>query len=178
MKKINALRDRPEFAGREIYGTYINDGSETFRNIVWTFGGDFFQNDPSGNPDFRRVALDTPAAQAAIELIVRLRLRDRTAFNATGVAKDGGQEFMNGNIGCYGSIGRWMVPTYKTLKNFHWDVLPVPYEKQKASMLYYTGWGMSSSCPHPDEAYQLIHFLCGREGQVEQSSYGFRCPRA
>ena len=100
MTKINL---KPSAIGgnspvREIYGTaYINNGSETFRNIVWTFGGDFFQNDPSGNPDFRRVALDTPAAQAAIELIVRLRLRDRTAFNATGVAKDGGQEFMNGN---------------------------------------------------------------------------------
>ena len=43
-------------------------------------------------------------------------------------------------------------------------------------MLYYTGWGMSSSCPHPDEAYQLIHFLCGREGQVEQSRAGLSLP--
>ena len=52
MKKINALRDRPEFKGREICGTFINPGSETFRNIVWTFGGDFFEPMPTAIPIF------------------------------------------------------------------------------------------------------------------------------
>ena len=176
MKKIRALREKPEYQGREIFGTFIQNGAETFRNIVWTFGGDYFYNDSNGNSDFRHVALDTPEAQQAIEMIVRMRLRDRTAFTASGVAKDGGQEFLNGNVGCFGSIGRWMVPTYKTIKNFRWACLPVPYAKSKASMLYYTGWAMGAKCKHPDEAYQLIRFLCGEEGQILQSRAGLSLP--
>jgi multiple sugar transport system permease protein len=177
MKKFNALRSKREYAGREIYGTFLFANSESFRNIVWTYGGDYFYIDPVTHiPDFRRVILDTPEAQSAVSMIARMRLTDHTSFNATGIAKDGGQEFMNGNIGCYGPVGRWMVPTYKTLTNFHWDVLPVPHEKTKASMLYYTGWAMSSACAHPDEAYQLIHFLCGKDGQIQQSRAGLSLP--
>jgi len=177
MKKFLALKEKPEFAGRDIYGAFLFANGESFRNIIWTFGGDYFYIDPVTQiPDFRRVTLNTPEAQAAIRMIAQMRLIDHTSFNATGIAKDGGQEFMNGNIGCYGPVGRWMVPTYKTLTSFRWDVLPLPYEKTKASMLYYTGWAMSSACKHPDEAYQLIHFLCGEEGQIMQSRAGLSLP--
>jgi multiple sugar transport system permease protein len=177
MKKFKALRDRPEYAGREIYGAFLFANSESFRNIIWTYGGDYFYIDPVAHlPDFRRVTLDTPVAQEALTMIRRMRIEDHTSFNATGIAKDGGQEFMNGNIGCFGPVGRWWVPTYKTLENFHWDVLPVPYKATKASMLYYTGWAMSSACKHPDEAYQLIHYLCGKQGQIDQSRAGLSLP--
>src|SRR5581483_11822360 len=117
-----------------------------------------------GPGGFRDVILDQPPAQQAMDMIVRMRLKDKTVFNPTGIAKDGGQEFINGHIGCIGPIGRWMVPTYKDITSFRWDCVPVPYKTRHASMMYLTAWSMSAATPHPDECYELMKFLCGQEG--------------
>src|SRR6185436_2533929 len=41
-RKIKALSNTPEFAGRNIYGGNFDIWADSFRNIVWTFGGDYF----------------------------------------------------------------------------------------------------------------------------------------
>ncbi|MCS7033068.1 MAG: extracellular solute-binding protein [Phycisphaerae bacterium] len=169
MKKIRALDGTPGFEGREIYGTLLQLWPDTIRHILWTFGADFFHVDDSGRVDFRSVALSSPQAQAALEMIARMRLRDRTAFNASGIAKDGGQEFFLGNIGCTGPVGVWQVPKFKAITRFSWDILPSPYAAAPAGQIFYTGWAMSSRSRHPDEAFALLRFLCGREGQVQQA---------
>lgn len=171
MKKITALSGTPTYAGRTIYGGSIEGGNDMIRNILWTFGGDFF-----GPGGYRDVALDSPADQKALNMIVRLRLKEKTVYNPTGIAKEGGQEFFNGNIGCDGPVGRWKVPRFSEITGFHWDVVPVPHETEKASMIYYTAWSMSSSTRHPDEAFRLMKYLCGRSGQVQQSRLGLAMP--
>jgi multiple sugar transport system permease protein len=149
---------------------------DTLRNIVWTFGGDFFGTKPDGSPDFRNVTLDGDPAQRALLMIARLRLKDQTVYNPTGIAKDGGQEFFNGNIGCLGPIGQWMVPRYTTIKNFHWDCVPIPYQTAPASQIYYTAWSMSSQTKHADECYKLMKFLCGKEGQIMSAHMALAVP--
>src|ERR1043165_7330146 len=83
MRRITAMRRLPEYTGREIYGTLLQIWPDTLRNIIWTYGGDFFKTDTAGKPDFRTLALDSPPAQAAMEMIARMRLKERTAFNAS-----------------------------------------------------------------------------------------------
>ena len=171
MKKIRALSDTPEFAGRDIYGGNFEIWPATLRNILWTFGGDFF-----GPGGFRDVALNSPESQAALQMIVRTRLVDKTVFNSTGLDKDGGQEFFNGDIGCDGPVGRWKAPFFKGITKFRWDVVPVPYKTAPASQIYYTAWAMSSHTSHPDECYDLMKFLCGRQGQIESAHLGLAVP--
>lgn len=176
MKQIRALTNQPGYEGREIYGAVFNIWPDTLRNILWTTGGEFFDADVEGKANFRELAFDTPGSQRGLELIRRMRLEDRTVFNATGIAKDGGQEFLNGNIASMGPIGRWEAPRLKGVTKFKWDVLPVPRGVAQASQIFYTGWGMASVTKHPDEAYQLIRFLTGREGQVQQAHEGLAIP--
>lgn len=177
MRKVTRLGKLPEFEGRTIYGGHFGLWPDPIRNIVWTFGGDFFGTRPDGTPDFRDVQLDEPPAQEALQMIRRLRLEERTVFNATGIAKDGGQEFMTGNIGVYGPVGRWETPRIKDVK-FRWDVLPVPFKEKSlaASQIYLTAWTMSSQTRHRDEAFKLMEFLCGAEGAVMQSQLGLAIP--
>jgi multiple sugar transport system permease protein len=174
MKKVRALS--PAANGAEIYGSLVQIWPGTLRNIIWTFGGEFFDKGPGGDVRFDQLALDEPPAQKALQLIARMRLEDRTAFNSTGIAKDGGQEFKNGNIGVIGPIGRWMVPQYKSITAFKWDALPVPRGTEQASSVYYTGWGMSPKSRHAQESYNLIRFLCGPQGQVQQARAGLAIP--
>src|SRR5947207_11713896 len=65
MKKIRALSGKGEFADRTIYGGLLEIWPDTLRNILWTFGGDFFAARPDGSADFRNVILDQPPAQQA-----------------------------------------------------------------------------------------------------------------
>jgi multiple sugar transport system permease protein len=171
-RKIKALRDTPEFAGRTVYGAHLQLWPDSLRNVVWTFGGEFF------GKNFRDVTLDEPPAQEAMEFIRRVRLVDQTVFNATGVAKDGGQEFFTGNIGCIGPIGRWITPRYATITNFKWDMVPVPYKEKtlQASQLYYTAWTMAARSKQPEESFKLMKFLCSGEGAIQQSRLGLAIP--
>jgi multiple sugar transport system permease protein len=171
MKKITALSNSPGFEGRDVYGGFFQIWPATLRNIIWTYGGDFF-----GPGGFRDVTLDSPQSQQALQMIVRTRLVDKTVYNPTGIAREGGEEFFNGNIGCIGPIGRWMAPRYKSITTFKWDVVPIPYQTTRASQMYYTAWTMSSQTKYPDECYQLMKFLSSRQGQIAQARLGLAVP--
>lgn len=179
-RKITALGERDEYrqANRTIFGAVFELWPDTIRQILWTFGGDFFGQRPDGSADFRNVTLDSPESQAALKLIVRTRIEERTVFNATGIAKDGAQEFVNGNIGMAGPVGRWKVPRYAADMKFPWDVVPVPYTtpEHRASQIFLTAWTMSSGTRHPEEAYKLMKFLCGPTGAKMQSELGLAIP--
>ena len=174
-KKITALSDQPEFSGRKIYGGYFMLWPDSLRNVLWTFGGEFFGG---GGSDFRDVILDEPPAQEALQFIKRGRRDDKFIYNPTGDIQRGGQEFFTGNIGCIGPIGRWMVPRFKEITSFRWDVVPTPYKQKKdqASMIYYTAWTMSAKAKFPDECFKLQKFLCGGDGAIEQSHLGLAIP--
>ena len=81
-------------------------------------------------------------------------------------------------MACDGPIGRWRVPRFKDIKDFHWDIVPIPYKKKEfqASQIYLTAWSMSAETKHPDEAFKLMKFLCGGEGAVMQSRLGLAIP--
>jgi hypothetical protein len=64
MKKIRALSGTPTVNGRTIYGGMLEMWSDSLRNIIWSYGGDYFGTNPDGSPDFRDVRLSDPPAQA------------------------------------------------------------------------------------------------------------------
>src|SRR5262249_25158433 len=137
MRKIAALN--PPGQQKQIFGGFFPLWPDTLRQIVWSFGGEFF-----GPGGFRGPGFGSPQAQAALEMICRARFVDKSVYNPTGIAKDGGQEFFNGNIGCIGPLGRWQTPRYSDIKNFKWDVVPVPYARKdlQVSQMFYTAWSM------------------------------------
>ncbi|MEA2710922.1 MAG: hypothetical protein QOF78_3523 [Phycisphaerales bacterium] len=172
-RKIAALGQRPEFAGRRVYGASFDLWPDTLRQMLWSFGGDFF-----GPGGFRDVALDAPPAQEAMEFIRRMRFDERLVYNNTGISTEAKQEFFTGNVGCIGPYGRWMTPRYASISGFRWDVVPVPHKNQRtrASQIFHTGWTMSSATKHPRECFQLMKYLCGGAGALEQSRLGLAIP--
>jgi multiple sugar transport system permease protein len=175
-RKTMALRSRAEFAGRELYGSYLFTIPPFTPSILWTFGGDFFAKNAEDRPDFRRVALDTPESQSALDFLVRVRLRERTSYNPTGIAQEGYQEFINGNIAFIGPLGRWYVPIFKDIKTFQWDIVPMPHARARVTSAFYNGWAMSSASRRKAEAYQLIRFLLGDEGQIAIANSALSIP--
>jgi multiple sugar transport system permease protein/multiple sugar transport system substrate-binding protein len=171
MGKISALDD----PNGRVYGSVIASWPGVLRNMVWSYGGDYFNGS-----DFTDVTLDEPAAVAALEHIRRMRFDDKTAYNATGGDAQGlgEQEFYTGRIGVVGPIGRWRTPRFRSIDNFEWDVVPLPHLAgvEPTSVIATTAWGMSSTTKHPDEAFKLMKFLCGPGGQRLTAKSGLAVP--
>ncbi|MFP3422667.1 sugar ABC transporter substrate-binding protein, partial [Bacillus sp. SIMBA_161] len=85
---------------------------------------------------------------------------------ATGIALNEDNLFLTGRIGAIGPFGRWMTPRYRRIEGFKWDFVPLPHAEGVApsSTIATVAWAMSSDTEHPEEAWQLIEFLCGRQG--------------
>src|SRR6185369_9896026 len=83
MKKIRSLSGTPTVDGRLVYGADVEVWSDSLRNIAWTFGGDYFRTNADGSADFHDVLLDQPECQEAMDLVYRMRITDRTAYNVT-----------------------------------------------------------------------------------------------
>ena len=181
MKKIRALSGTDVVNGRLIYGGDLELWSDSIRNILWSFGGDYWPTKSDGSPDFARVLLDQPPAQEAMDMIFRLRHRDGSVFNSTSGSDNndlGFQQFLAGNIGCDGPVGHWKIPLLMSGVSFKWDTVPVPYKEKKlqSSQIYLTAWTMAAKTPYPDECFKLVKFLSSAEGAILQSRAGLAIP--
>ena len=170
-KKISELKD----PNGEVYGSVIASWAMVLRDIVWSHGGDYFNGS-----DYSDVTLDEPAAIAALERIRRMRFEDESAYNASSGDPQvlGEQAFYTGRIGVVGPIGRWRVPRFRSISGFEWDVVPAPHTPgvPRSSAMATTAWAMSSTTDHPQEAFELMKFFCGPNGQRLTALSGLAVP--
>ncbi len=161
----------PADSNGPFYGAVINTSPLEFQNIIWSFGGHFFHRAHD-----RRPALDSPAAQAAMNLIHTMRFKDHSAFNATGIAHHGSEEFYRGQVGAIGPQGRWTTVPYRYIRNFKWDVVPVPHGVKNISSITTVAWSIAAATRHPRHSVELLRFLCGPRGQTIQAKLGLSIP--
>lgn len=177
MRKITDL-STPQ---RKVWGGMLQLWPATILNIIWTYDGDFFAVDEDGRADFSDVTLDQPEAQAALEMIQRVRLKDRTVYNTAGIAEEADSVFVRGDMGTLGPIGRWRTPLFRKAaqeNGLRFDVVPVPHAPgvPPASQIFTTAYAMSASTEHPEEAFLLQRFLTGPIGARISSEKGLAIP--
>jgi multiple sugar transport system permease protein len=176
-KKISALP--PDSAGRD-YGAVLTTWPDVLENILKSFGGDFFNG-----ADFSHMIVESPDAVAALSMIQRTRFVEECVYHGTGpAANDNGvQLFYTGKVGAIGPVGRWQTPHYRGtgpgdpgITKFNWDIVPLPHGKETVSNLDVVAWGMAAESKHPAEAFDLLHFLTGAEGQEIMARLGMAIP--
>ena len=160
-----------------IFGIHFNTWPAVTRLLVRSFGGSFFARDARGHPIFEQPTFTDPGVLRALDYVRRLRLVEGTAFNATGIARDGGNEFLTGNIGIIGPVGRWMTPTYRN-SNLRFDYVPLAHAEgvAPAGQIATVAWAMSSACTQKAAAFDLLKYLCGPEGQRSNAELGLAIP--
>jgi multiple sugar transport system substrate-binding protein len=149
------------------YGT----GPLWWEGFLWSNGGDFLSKDHKEFVMNSKEGIE--AMQYAADLINKYKVSPDAKANA---AMSADQMFSTGKIATIGG-GRWMVPTYRKL-SFDWDVAPMPTGKSGT----WSGWSGSvgysiyKKSKHPDEAFELVKFLAGEEGQKLGTELGFQIP--
>ena len=173
MKKIRALsiEDDPN---QQYYGGVIKTWPQVIRNLVWSNDGMFFGGEY--NDDFLNTEFEAEGTQRMLNLIRDVRFVDNSVYNATGISQSEDDLFRRGKVGTIGPLGRWMTPRYRKIKEFDWDIVPIPHRTKPVSNIATVSWAVSSGSKYPKESYELLKFLCGKEGQTLTSELALAMP--
>ncbi len=143
------------------------------RVFCWTHGVDF-THDRFETFDFTDPQL--------VRTLDRLRgwfeENTRALRSAKTQLETGEDPFLSGRIGLAGPFGRWKIPIYRLITDFDWDFAPLPHAKgqEPANGIFTSAWAMSAKTRHSDEAWLLIRYLSGEEGQRLVSEAGLAIP--
>lgn len=143
---------------------------------IWQNGGRMF------TPDMRKCLLDSPEAIGALQFLSDCQRRYHV-FPSPDQAQDlggGGEMFRNGRQAMF-IQGRWGCLTFRGARYadgraIDWDVGPVPMNKQKATVLFANCYVLRKDGPNLEEAWKLMQWLTGPEGQAHQARTGRDMP--
>ncbi len=143
------------------YGVGISPNLFRLAPLIWQNGSELV-DDPA-NPT--RLTLDTPEALDALQWLVDLQVKEGVVADAVGEASESSESrFLNGRLGMYFNSRRG-VPTYRTIKNFTWDVAPLPHGSQAAGILHSDAYCLAAAAQNKEAAWQFIEFANSLVGQ-------------
>jgi multiple sugar transport system substrate-binding protein len=129
--------------------------------FVWQAGGELV-DDPA-NPT--RLTLDSPASLQAFQWFADLQVKEHVVPDAAAeAARDSESRFLDGTLGMYFNSRR-AVPTMRTVKDFDWDVAPLPRGSQPASVLHSDGYCMAGKSKDKEAAWKFIEYANSPKGQ-------------
>ena len=156
------------------FGTEI----ETIRlaPFIWSVGGDFLDRQDAPT----RLLLDSDAAKKAVQWFVELQTVHSVVPDITAeTAQSSEDRFLRGEIAMLMN-SRVGVPTLRTIRDFNWDVAPLPLGDRPASVLHSDGFCMSAkaaeNAAHSDDVWAFIEFAVSEEGQIILAGTGRTVP--
>ncbi len=155
------------------YGVDFVTWEAMLRVYCWSEGVDF------SSDGFRSFDFTNPRL---VEVLDRLRnwfLEDTRALASAKTQLETGEDpFLSGRVGMAGPLGRWKVPVYRLIRDFDWDFAPLPHGRSHppANGVFTSAWAMSSRTRHPQQAWKLVRYLCGEEGQRLIGQSGLAIP--
>jgi multiple sugar transport system substrate-binding protein len=154
------------------YGVGIEPTLNRLAPFIWQAGGELV-DDPQ-NPT--RLALDSPEAQAALQWFANLQTEHGVVPDAVAASAEGSESrFLNGTLAMYFNSRRG-VPTYRTIKDFTWDVAPLPRSAQAASVLHSDGYCLAASSKEKEAAWKFIEYANSVAGQELVAKTGRTVP--
>lgn len=151
---------------RDLNGDGITDqyavGNIPWRVFVWAYGGNDF--DEEGN-----CYLDEPGSIRGLQVYTDLVWKHRISPSPeqqrlTQSAQD---MFKTGRMAMF-SLGIWSVPDFRQIKSFDWDIAVMPAGPTRVTQLVTAGWAVYEGSPNPNEAWELVKYLSGRQAQEYQ----------
>ena len=170
LEKAKALTlDFDGDARPEQYGTVVPVWWYVF---AWMNGGDIV-DDPA-RPT--KSTLSRTETREALAWLVDLRVKHEVSPSREEVENVGAYElFATGRVAMVVG-GHWDIPRLREIDEFEWDVAPLPKGKTEANIRYGSCYCIMQGSKHPKQAWRLIRFLAGKEGQEILLRSGFSTP--
>ncbi len=138
---------------------------------LWSNGGGFI------SPDLKNIEIGQPESIEAIQFYSDLRNKHHFApTKSEAGSATMAQLFMQGRLAMHLS-GRWFLPIYKKEIKFNWGIAKFPAGKAGSIVgCDSSGWAISSSTKHPDEAWKLVEFLSSKNSIKKFTQSGLITP--
>ena len=153
----------PEAGGPtvDVYGLGIEPQIIRVAPFVWSNGGTFL-DDPQ-KPS--RFTFDEPRAREALKNFLDLRLAYGVVPTDEEIeAEDAESRFANGRLAML-LQSRRVTPTFRTIKDFDWDVAPLPMYSRPVSVLHSDAYCITRSAGDLDSAWRFVEFAMTPQGQ-------------
>jgi multiple sugar transport system substrate-binding protein len=128
-----------------------------------------------------KCVLDSKAAMDGIQFRKDLMYKYKVTPSPSNLSAMGGvgsaDLFMQGKVAMFFS-GIWKTPMFRDIKNFEWDVVMFPKNPQgkRAFAMSGSGYAVLKTTKHPDEAWKLVSYLAGEQGETELAQTGLAQP--
>lgn len=156
----------------DVYGLGIDPEIIRVAPFVWSGGGEIVDD-----PD-RPTRFTIGSLKAIRPLQAFLDLRGVAGVTPTDEeveAADFEARFLDGRLAMV-MESRKVVPSFRTITSFRWDVAPLPMHRQPATILHSDAYCMTSTSQHKDEAWTFLEFALGPEGQRIATATGRTVP--
>jgi multiple sugar transport system substrate-binding protein len=159
--------------------TTDNQWGTSINNAAWSWGGFVVPNGGQILNDERtECLLNSPEAIEALEVYYGFLTTDGVSVPPGTLPQTpgSGDQFLS-SVTAMHMAGPWFRPGLVENEPFNWTLrlFPRPGTEPPTSVLYTDQWSMSSTTDNPEEAWALLKFLGGTEGQTIWSEiYGSR----
>jgi multiple sugar transport system substrate-binding protein len=129
--------------------------------FVWSNDGELVDDDARPT----RFMLDTAAAKQALQSFFDLRsVHGVVPTDEQVEAEDDESRFANGRLAMVLSSRR-ATPTFRAIREFEWDVAPLPVHREPAGILHSDAYCLAAASKRKDKAWEFMAFALGPEGQ-------------
>ena len=162
-------RDQDGDGKTDLWGVVL-PGPVSAQLELWTSGagGSLVREDGS-----YQGALDSPEALRALRFVRALQDEDRSAPlpQELGNWESGNRHFEQGKAAMW-LTGRWPMPALEEQMGKDLVVVLPPRDKAPSNVLFWSGFGISSQCRHPREAWKFLRHLAGPESARVWKAWG------
>ncbi|WP_020576932.1 ABC transporter substrate-binding protein [Actinopolymorpha alba] len=130
--------------------------------------------------DGKKFALADPAAIEAVQRVADLSCEQRVQPQWTTLKQPdrANQMFVGGQLAMIESTSTFTAYASQNVKNFEWDIAPVPAIKKQMTYGSQLTWCIPKRAANPDAAWDLLRFLSEGEGAALFAKTNFFVPGA
>ena len=144
-----------------VYGLGVEPTIIRIAPFVWSNGGRLVDDELRPT----RLTLGEPQSLSALQQFLDLRTVQGVIPSDVEVeAQDDETRFANGGLAMLLSSRR-STPTFRTIKDFDWDVAPLPEHRQPAGILHSDAYCITAGSDRKDAAWDFVEYANGPEGQ-------------
>jgi len=156
----------------DVYGLGVDPEIIRVAPFVWSAGGELV-DDPERPTRF---TIGSLKAIRPLQAFLDLRgVAGVTPTDEEAEAADFETRFLDGTLAMV-MESRKVVPSFRTITDFRWDVAPLPVHERPATILHSDAYCMTSASEHGAEAWTFLEFALGPEGQRIATATGRTVP--
>jgi multiple sugar transport system substrate-binding protein len=154
-----------------VYGLGVEPQLIRVAPLIWSEGGELVDDDD----DPGRFAIATPAGVLALQALLDVQARGVAPTDEEAESEDLESRFLNGRLAML-IESRKVVPAFRTIEDFRWDVATLPPLKEPANVLHSDAYCMTAASTAQHEAWSFLEFALGPDGQRITAESGRTVP--